>query len=63
MLSKINGVIIPGSFDNLYSAGNRNMKAWTKTIFKIFDYSVEQYNRGKPFPIFGVCFGLQALFA
>jgi len=63
MLNKLNGLVIPGSFDNLYSAGSRQMKPWTKVLYKIFDYSIEQYNNGTPFPIFGLCFGLQSFVA
>jgi len=37
LLGKINGLVIPGSFENLYIPEVRELNPWTKVLYKIFD--------------------------
>lgn len=63
ILDKVNGIYIPGSFDNIYNA-DRSLTDASKYIFRIFDY-VRKYNQetGQNIPILGICFGLHAFVA
>jgi len=37
LLNKVNGLVIPGSFENLYIPQVRELNPWTKVLYKIFD--------------------------
>lgn len=63
MLDKVNGIFMPGSFDNIYDQ-NRSLTSAAIMAFKVFDYVIQyNHNTGKNIPILGVCFGMQAMIA
>lgn len=57
LLSKINGIILPGGDGDL---GNSGYEAISRIVV---DYSKEQAKKGIPFPVIGFCRGSQMILA
>ena len=55
LLSKINGVFIPGG-EMPIDRDNQ----WTSNIQVMFDYANKQNDAGNPFPIWATCLGYEA---
>jgi gamma-glutamyl hydrolase len=56
LLTKLNGVYIPGGEMPI----DRNNQ-WTSNIKTIFDYANKQNDQGNPFPIWATCLGEEAV--
>jgi gamma-glutamyl hydrolase len=63
LLSHINGVLIPGGFEEFYviKDGKRVPDLWLTAVINIMKYAEGENDAGRYYPIWGTCLGLQAM--
>lgn len=63
LLSKINGILIPGGDASLWENEEKmeGFSQFTKTIMKIVNWAIDQNEKGKFFPIWGTCLGYEVM--
>ena len=57
LLSSINGVLFPGGDADIANS------AYQKNAKMVYDYAIQERNKGKVFPVWGTCLGFQQLAA
>ena len=55
LLDQVNGVYFTGGDLDLYDPVTNEPHPYTVTSQKILDYSIDQYDKGVYFPLFGIC--------
>ncbi len=58
-LKKLNGVLITGGDDKLTEGGK--LTKVSKSMKVVTDFSAEEMKKGRYFPVYGVCMGMEGI--